>query len=142
MSKKILIALGTVLVITLGVVGFVGTTYAQDIDTDSESVDALSEPEQATFEYEYANQAGEQNGEDPIMTQTRTRLREDQVDGECTGDGDMLQVRQQLGAQGEGQQQRLNLGDGTCDGTGLGDGTCDGTGTPQRMQGGQGGRGN
>lgn len=140
MSKKIWIALGALLVLTLGVVGLVGTTYAQEVEEEPEVLDAFSEPEQATIENEFAYQYGEQNGDDPIMTQTRTRLREDQVDGECTGDGDMLQTRQQLGAQGAGQQQRLNQGDGTCDGTGTG--TCDGTGTPQQMQGRQGGRGN
>jgi hypothetical protein len=149
MKKKVFIILTITVLMSLGIFGLVRSTYAQDVDTTEEAVDLETEteevvessatPEQAMYAYENAYGYGQQNGEDPIMTQTQTRtqLRELQGDGECTGectcDGDQAQLRQQVNAGGQGQggqQQQLNLGDGTCDGT------CDGN--PQRMNGNRG----
>lgn len=121
MSKKIVILSALVLVLFIGVFGIVNTTHAQEVEVEESPVMQVMAQEEAAFENQYTYQYGEGNGEtDPILTQTRTRtqLRELQ-DGECVGDGDQLQIRQQLHVnenKAEMRQQRLNLTDGTCDG--------------------------
>lgn len=121
MIKKIAILSALALVLTVGVLGTVTPTHAQEIDAEESPVVQVVSQEEAAFEYEYAYQYGQGNEEvDPIMTQTRTRsqLRELQ-DGECIGDGEQLQIRQQLHRdenKAEMRQQRLNYADGTCDG--------------------------
>ena len=127
MVKKTFIALIIALVLGLGVMGLVRTTHAQDIEVNEVSEEAIAVPVQMTTENELAHQYGDQNAGEPIMTQTRTRLRELQENGECTGECDPQQLRlhQNLGAdnQPELKQQRLD------------DGTCTGDGVPQRRGG-------
>ena len=121
MIKRIAIFTALALIVTIGVFATVNTTHAQEVEVEESPVAQVMVQEEAEYEYTYAYQYGEGNGDvDPIMTQTRTRsqLRELQ-DGECVGDGDQLQIRQQLHInenQGEMRQQRLNQGDGTCTG--------------------------
>lgn len=109
MFKKIMIALVIALVVGVGILGVVNTTYAQDDDVNSE---AVTEPEQATVETE--NQFGEMVGE---AIPNRMRLRELQ-DGECTGECDPQQLRQyqseeKQAIRQEHQQQRLENGECT-----------------------------
>lgn len=121
MIKKIAILSALALVVAFGVFATASPTHAQEVEAVESPVVQVMTQEEAEFEYTYAYQYGEGNGDvDPVMTQTRTRtqLRELQ-DGECVGDGDPLQIRQQLHVnenQGEMRQQRLNQGDGTCTG--------------------------
>lgn len=121
MIKRMAIISALALVVAIGVLATVYPTHAQEIEAEESPALQAMVQEEAEFEYAYAYQYGEGNGEvDPIMTQTRTRtqLRELQ-DGECVGDGDQLQIRQQLHTnenRGEMRQQRLNQGDGTCTG--------------------------
>ena len=148
MKKKIFIAVIVALVVGLGVMGVVSTTYAQEADPQDDVVieaagEPVSQPVEMENEFEFAYQYGNQNGEDPIMTQsqTRTRLRELQEDGECTGECDPQQIRlqQNLGAenQPEMRQQRLNDSSGDGISNGPGDGICTGDGVPQRRGGGR-----
>lgn len=121
MIKKLVLFSALALVVAFGVFATANPTHAQEVEVaESPAVQVMAQ-EEAEFEYAYAYQYGDGNGDvDPIMTQTRTRtqLRELQ-DGECVGDGDQQQIRQQLHVnenQGEMRQQRLNQGDGTCNG--------------------------
>ncbi|MBW6465418.1 MAG: hypothetical protein K0B06_02820 [Brevefilum sp.] len=121
MIKKIAILTVLALALMFGVFGMVNTTHAQEIEAQESPEVQVMAQEEASYEYQYTYQYGDGNG-DAIATatqsQTRTRLRELQ-DGECVGDGDQLQIRQQLHVnenQGEMRQMRQNLGDGTCDG--------------------------
>lgn len=121
MIKKIAILSALALVLTIGVLGTVNTTHAQEIEADESPVVRVTVQEQAAFEYQYAYQIGDGNEDvDPIMTQSRTRTQMGELqDGECVGDGDQLQIRQQLHVnehKAEMRQQRLNLADGTCNG--------------------------
>jgi len=126
MIKKILVIAVMTLVVTAGVLGVVSTTHAQELEpvevneTPEELAVPVVEPEEAAFEYEYAFQYGEQNGDnEPILTQTRTRTQlRDLQDGECTGESDPQQLRLNTGAGNQGvmKQQQLHLNDGTCDG--------------------------
>jgi hypothetical protein len=126
MSKKIMIMAIITLIVSAGILGVVGTTHAQEIETfeaNKESEDLavpVIEPEEASYKYEYKFSLGDQNGDnDPIMTQTRTQTQlRDLQDGECARDGEPQQLRLNLGAenQGEMNQQQLKLGDGTCNG--------------------------
>jgi hypothetical protein len=152
MNKKIFAGLTIMLVLAIGVFGFVTKTYAQD-DVETQEITTVPEPE--TLEYEYMYQNGSRNAEaDPVLTQTRTRLFE-MEEGECDGTCDPQQLRQQIGVENGGtmQQEQLNSGAFECDGdcvpqqlrysettNGYGaqrqlnmsaDGTCDGTGIQQ-----------
>lgn len=119
MIKKFVLLSALALVVVFGVFATVNPTHAQEIETEESPVAQVMVQEAAELEYAYEYQYGEGNPEvDPIQTQTRTQLRE-HMDGECVGDGDQLQIRQQLHTnetQGVMRQQRLNMGDGTCTG--------------------------
>jgi hypothetical protein len=121
MIKKIAILTALALALMVGVFGMVNTTHAQEIEAQESPEVQVMAQEEASFEYQYTYQYGEGNGDaiaTATQTQTRTRLRELQ-DGECVGDGEQLQIRQQLHVnqnQAEMRQLRQNLGDGTCNG--------------------------
>ena len=113
MFKKMMIALVIALVVGVGILGVVNTTYAQDDDV---TLEAVTGPEQETIEAE--NEFGEMVGE---AIQNRMRSRELQ-DGECTGECDPQQLRLYQSAEKQAmrqahQQQRLNDGEctGECD---------------------------
>jgi nitrate/TMAO reductase-like tetraheme cytochrome c subunit len=117
--KKTFIALLIVIGLVAGVLVYVGTTYAQEVTPEETTEDSVSEPLEMQNEFEYAQQNGNQAGVDePIMTQarTRTQLQELQEDGECTGECDPQQIRlqqnNQVVAQGELRQQKMNLENG------------------------------
>jgi len=117
--KKTFVALLIVIGLVAGVLVYVGTTYAQEVTPEETTEDSVSEPLEMQNEFEYAQQNGNQAGVDePIMTQarTRTQLQELQEDGECTGECDPQQIRlqqnNQVGAQGELRQQKMNLENG------------------------------
>ncbi len=121
MIKKITLLSALALVLAMGVFGTVSTTHAQDVEVEEPPEIQVVAQEQASLEYEYTYQYGEGEGTaDAIMIQSRTRTHlHEYQDGECLGDGDQLQIRQQLhthenaGMMGQG---RLRQGDGTCDG--------------------------
>jgi hypothetical protein len=119
MFKKSVILSALALVLTIGVFGTINTTHAQDIVmADSPDVQ-VNAPADAQVEVQLIEQSGDDGEEiEPLLTQTRTQSRLHVLpDGECVGDGEQLQIRQQLHvneANSEMRQQRLNLGDGTC----------------------------
>jgi hypothetical protein len=119
MFKKSVILSALALVLTIGVFGTINTTHAQDIVmADSPDVQ-VNVPADAQVEVQLIEQSGDEGEEiEPLLNQTRTQSRLHVLpDGECVGDGEQLQIRQQLHvneANSEMRQQRLNLGDGTC----------------------------
>jgi hypothetical protein len=117
MFKKIVIYSALALVLAVGALATVNTTYAQETEVeDSPAVQVVAQYE-AAFENQYAYQYGDGNGElDPILNQTRTRTQMDELQsGEC--EGEPMQIWQQLHVnqhQAEMRQQRLHLSVGTC----------------------------
>jgi hypothetical protein len=134
MIKKLFVGLTITIILVVGIFGLVETTYAQEgTDIPEAAEDNTTMPDPQTLEYEYMYQEGAVNGDvEALQTQTRTRLFEMQ-DGECDADCDPIQLREQIGVNGEGirQQERINLGE--FDGTG----DC----VPQQLQSGNGANG-
>jgi|GEM_PF-3609864 len=119
MFKKSVILSALVLVLTIGVFGAANTTHAQDIVMADSTDVQVNVPADAQVEVQLLEQSGDEGEEiEPLLNQTRTQSRLHVLpDGECVGDGEQLQIRQQLHineANPEMRQQRLNLGDGTC----------------------------
>jgi hypothetical protein len=120
MIKKTMIVLAMTLVVAVGILSVVNTTYAQELPASVNTLDPNLEPEEASYAYQYAFQYGEGNGDhDPVLTQTRTRTQlRDLQDGECPGDGEPQQLRINQGAENQGlrRQQQKHLQDGSCNG--------------------------
>jgi hypothetical protein len=120
MIKKTMIVLAMTLVVAVGILSVVNTTYAQELSASVDTLDPNLEPEEASYAYQNAFQYGEGNGDhDPELTQTRTRTQlRDLQDGECTGDGEpqQLRINQGAGNQGLRRQQQKSLQDGSCNG--------------------------
>lgn len=121
MIKKIIFLSAIALVLAMGVFGTVSTTHAQDAEVEETPVVQVVALEPASLAYEVTFQEGDSvDDADVLMAQTRTRTQlQEHQDGECLGDGDQLQIRQQLHTHenaGMMGQARLRQGDGTCDG--------------------------
>jgi hypothetical protein len=120
MIKKTMIVLAMTLVVVVGILSVVNTTYARELPASVDNIEPNLEPEEASYAYQYAFQYGEGNGDhDPVLTQTRTRTQlRDLQEGECPGDGEPQQLRVNQGAENQGlrRQQQKHLQDGSCNG--------------------------
>ncbi len=128
MIKKTFVALLIAVILGIGVLSVVNTTYAQDT-AEELAVDAyVPQPDEAAYTYEYSLQVGIQNGEyEPVMTQTRTRSHMGEYgDGECDGEPIQLRLQEHKSTMQMRQENRQ-----------MQDGSCNGECTPLRM-GGQG----
>jgi hypothetical protein len=117
MIKKTFVALLIAVILGIGVLSVVNTTYAQDISTELTDDAYVPQPVNEAYTYEYQLQVGEQNGDyEPVMTRTRTQSRMGEYgDGEC--DGEPIQLRlQEHKSTMQMRQENQQMQDGSCNG--------------------------
>ncbi len=117
MIKKTFVALLIAVILGIGVLSVVNTTYAQDIPEEFIVDEYIPQPLEAAYTYEYQLQVGEQNGEvEPVMTRTRTQSHMGEYgEGEC--DGEPIQLRlQEHKSNMQLRQGNRQMQDGSCTG--------------------------